>query len=68
MDDGIINLIKNEVPNDYCKLLCVQVIENENQNIDNYYIFQLYPILRRSLYTKNQSIHKRCLDTTFAQT
>ena len=41
MDDGIINLIKNEVPNDYCKLLCVQVIENENQNIDNYYIFQL---------------------------
>lgn len=38
MDDGTINFIRNEVPNDYAKLACTLMIDMEKEWIKRFYI------------------------------
>lgn len=37
MDSDLINLMRNSISNDYCKLACSNVIEEENEFDKNLY-------------------------------
>ena len=41
MEESLINLIKNSILNDYCKLICNQAMEEENATYRKYYFLDL---------------------------
>ena len=52
MDAGLVNFIKNEISNDFCKLICNVAIEFDDSEHNNLYIFDLmnYCILYDATY------------------
>ena len=45
MDAGLVNFIKNEISNDFCKLICNVAIEFDDSEHNNLYIFDLMNIV-----------------------